>query len=189
MATHVAPEAYKRCVNCLKQGGVVAYPTESVYGLGCDPFDEAAVKKLLALKQRSVDKGLIIIGATVDDVKSLIGHISNEKMQKVLATWPGPINWLFPKSHTVPAWLHGQHDTIALRVVAHPQAKQLCEAFSGPLVSTSANLSGQPPAKNNIEVYEQFGEAIDYILPGRVGGQDNPCEIRDAISGTVIRPA
>lgn len=174
-------------VAILKQGGVIAYPTEAVFGLGCDPFNPDAVERLLAIKQRPVEKGLILIAANWQQVAALTAPLTAAQLQPVFATWPGPITWVFPAAAKVPAWLRGEHTSIALRVTAHPLAHALCEAFDGPLVSTSANLSGQSPARTSDEARAQLDHSIDLILEGAVGQRANPTQIRDVLTGQILR--
>lgn len=172
---------------CLNQGKIIAYPTEAVYGFGCDPFKLDAVARLLRLKHRSVDKGLILVAADWRQIESLVEPIPPRALAQVLSTWPGPFTWVFPASQMAPSWIRGKHSTIALRVSAHPLVQQLCQAFDGPIVSTSANREGQPPLREYRMMQMMFGKEIDYILPGKVSGQSNPTIIRDAISGMILR--
>lgn len=182
----MSSQQINEAVRILQQGGVIAYPTEAVYGLGCDPDNDQAVEKLLAIKQRSRDKGLILIAADFQQLRPYLAEINNSLKAKILATWPGPVTWLWPASPAVSSLLRGKHDTIAVRVTAHPLAAALCREFAGPLVSTSANLSGKPPTRTAEEVRNQLGE-LDYVLEGEVGGRTKPSEIRDALSGEVLR--
>ncbi len=176
-----------QAVQVLRQGGIIAYPTEAVYGLGCDPLQEHAVKRLLALKKRPVSKGLILIAASLTQLTPYLAPIPVPRMQEVLSTWPGPVTWLFPASSQVPAWICGDYDTVAVRVTAHPVVQQLCTQFGHAMVSTSANRSQEPPAKTADEVAIIFPSGIDVIVRGKVGGLGKPTEIRDAISGVVLR--
>lgn len=176
-------------VDRLRDGHVIAYPTEAVYGLGCDPGNEAAVCKILALKSRPVSAGLILIGADFSQFEGWISPPAPEILGTALASWPGPVTWLFPKSAQVPAFISGAHDSIAIRVTDHPPSIALCESFGGPLVSTSANPSGLPPARSAGEVADYFGTQIGGILAGSLGGRDQPSEIRDLVTGKRIRSA
>jgi L-threonylcarbamoyladenylate synthase len=171
----------------LRQGGIIAYPTEAVYGLGCDPSNEQAVHRLLLLKRRSQSKGLILIAATLEQLAPYLAPIPSQRMQEVLATWPGPITWIFPANPQVPVWIRGQHHSVAIRLTDHPIAKQLCLEFGGALVSTSANKSQGTPAKSAEEVPTIFSEGIDVIVVGEVGSLNKPTEIRDALSGAIFR--
>lgn len=174
-------------VNCLKQGKVIAYPTEAVYGFGCDPFQLNAVARLLQLKKRPVEKGLILVAADWQQIEALVEPIPPRALARVFATWPGPFTWVFPASPLAPSWIRGSHSTIALRVSAHPLVQALCQAYGGPIVSTSANRDGQPPLREYAMVQMMFGKEVGYILPGKVGGQNNPTTIRDAVSGITLR--
>lgn len=171
----------------LKQGGIIAYPTEAVFGLGCNPFNQTAVNKLLQLKQRDVAKGLILIASSWEQVKSLVTEIPEKNLTAVLASWPGPHTWLFPANEKVPYWIKGEHSSVALRITAHPIAKAICAAFGGPVVSTSANVANLQPAKTAEEVLTQFPQGIDYIVPGDVGSLLNPTPIRDALTSKILR--
>ena len=177
----------EQAVKVLREGGVIAYPTEAVFGLGCDPGNEQAIAKILELKQRDRAKGLILIASDVEQLAPYLEELPEEARHRVLASWPGPFTWLWPARETTSEWLRGDFNTQAVRVTAHPLVRQLCQAFGKPLVSTSANLSGQPPARTANQVREQLGDQVDYVLEGDVGPQASPTEIRDALSGELIR--
>jgi L-threonylcarbamoyladenylate synthase len=174
-------------VIALQQGEIIAYPTEAVYGLGCDPFNEAAVRQLLKLKHRPADKGLILIAHDWQQVAQLIAPLDDSRLRQVLSTWPGPVTWAFPADGTVPAWIRGNHPSIALRITAHPIASALCKAFGGPIVSTSANLDAQAPAKDAATVQDYFGSGIAVIVQGPLGEILSPTPIFDAVTGAIIR--
>lgn len=179
-----------KAVWILKQGGVIAYPTEAVFGLGCDPFNPSAIDALLRLKQRSTYKGFILIADNFAKLQPLVNVIPKEKLDAVLATWPGPYTWVFPANlSTVPEPIRGGGTTVAIRVTAHPLAKHLCQAFDGPLISTSANLSCEPPLRTAAAVKAYFGNAVQIILEGETGELANPTEIRDALTGEILRKA
>lgn len=171
----------------LRAGGVVAYPTEAVWGLGCDPENAHAVQGLLDLKQRPMHKGLILIGASFEQVRPYIGPVPHARLLQVQHSWPGPNTWLLPASKKVPRWIRGDSELVAVRVTAHPLAAALCYVFGGALVSTSANLSGRPPARSALRVRRQFGSQLDFVLPGATGGLARPTPIRDALSGQLLR--
>ena len=174
-------------VETLQQGGIVAYPTEGVYGLGCDPYNEEAVKKLLYLKKRSSEKGFILIASHWTQISALTEPVPEVLLQKALDSWPGAINWVFPASERVPPLIQGKFSGVALRVTAHPMAQALCDAFGKAIVSTSANYPNQEPAKDAKTVQRQIGHKINYILPGSVGGELNPCPIIDLLSNQIFR--
>ena len=173
----------------LRQGGVIAYPTEAVWGLGCDPFDEAAVLRLLALKQRAVEKGLILIAASASQFDGLLDWdaLPGARRAEVMASWPGPHTWIVPATARVPRWITGAHAGVAVRVSAHPGVVALCTAFAAPLVSTSANRAGAEPPKTLAEFDPRLVAAVDGIVAGDTGGRDRPSDIRDARSGAALR--
>lgn len=176
-----------RIVQHLCAGGVIAYPTEAVYGLGCDPLNEKAVKRVLALKNRPADKGLILIGADFHQLEPFLEIPDPILAKKIRAAWPGPTTWLIPARRWVPYWLRGQHDTLAVRITAHPVASALCRAFQAPLVSTSANKSGLPPARTALKVRQYFKDPRLMIIVGPTGGLEQPTAIYDALSGRRLR--
>src|SRR5690606_21180326 len=173
----------------LRDGGVLAYPTEAVWGLGCDPENEAAVQRLPALKQRAVDKGLIRVAADCDSLRPSLDRPSLPplRLAAVQAHWPGAHTWVMPASARAPRWITGAHDGIAVRVSAHPDVAALCRAFAGALVSTSANRSGLPPARTRAELDPVLMAAVDGLLAGETGGLDQPTPIRMALDGRVLR--
>lgn len=179
----------QQVVAALKDGEVIAYPTEGVFGVGCDPDNQQAVEKLLTLKQRPVEKGLILIAADYQQLLPYIddSQLTEQQKKKIFATWPGPVTWVMPVKKNVPAFLTGQFNSIAVRVSDHPLVQQLCTHFGKPITSTSANLTGLPPCKTATEVYDQLGEHLSAILEGETGGRENPTEIRDACSNNVLR--
>lgn len=176
----------RQACRVIASGGVVAYPTEAVYGLGCDPWREEAVERLLALKRRPMAKGLILVAAGFDQLAPFLAPLPPERLRAVLATWPGPVTWVMPAARSAPRWLRGGHETLAVRVSDHPVVAALCRAC-GPLVSTSANRSGGRPARSAAEVRRMFGSGI-FVLNGPLGGLPRPTEIRDASTGRLLRP-
>ena len=173
----------QRAARILANGGIIAYATESVFGLGCNPRDPAAVRRLLKLKRRTMARGLILIAADIAQLEPFVSELPPQ----VLASWPGPHTWLVTARAGAPRWITGRHERIAVRVTAHPQARALCLAAGMALVSTSANRSGQVPARHYREALHRLGNQVDYILPGRVGGHRKPTPIMDAVSGKLVR--
>lgn len=174
-------------VECLRSGNIIAYPTEAVYGLGCDPLDETAVRRLLALKNRRPAAGLILIADRFDRFDSFIGELTGKQRKRAMSVWPGHVTWLFPRGMDVPDWLAGEHETIALRLTAHPVCHAICAEYGGAIVSTSANPTSTEPARSAVEVENYFGSAVCGIVEGELGGEANPSEIRDLVSGRILR--
>lgn len=182
---------YTRSINkaaeALRQGRIIAYPTESVYGLGCDPFNPYAVTQILTLKNRSIKKGFILIASEWKQVETLTQPLDPKILAQVFRTWPGPVTWIFPATAEVPYWLRGDRTTIAIRVTAHPIARLLCLHFGGPIVSTSANLERQLPVRDVKILRIIFDKKIDVILEAALGASKRPTEIRDVITAEVLR--
>jgi len=176
-----------QAARCIRHGGIVAYPTEAVFGLGCDPANPRAVMRLLALKQRRVEKGLILVAASQQQLHAWIAPLPATLARRLDKSWPGPHTWLAPAAAHCPDWLTGGRDTLAVRVSAHPVVRELCNAARGAIVSTSANRDGQAPARSLLEIRLRFTTGIDYCLPGALGGLKQPTRIRDLQSGRIIR--
>ena len=172
----------------LKSGKVISYPTEAVWGLGCDPYNEKAVKRLLALKNREVSKGLILVAANLDQISSLIEPLSEDHKAILESSWPGPTTWLIPdQSDFFPSWIKGQHDSVAIRVSDHKLVRDLCLKFGGLIVSTSANFAGEPEIRERKKIEDVFGDKIDYVVGGELGNKHSTSEIRDIITGKKLR--
>jgi len=171
----------------IENGSVIAYPTEAVYGLGCDPWNPRAVRRILEIKRRPESKGLILVAAEASQLEPFVDPLDPQRMREILATWPGPVTWLLPARPGTPRWLTGDHDSLAVRVTAHPLAAGLCLSAGTALVSTSANRSGLEPARTALAVRLHLGGAIDYILAGACGPRAQPSRIRDGRTGALIR--
>lgn len=175
-------------VHALAKGGVIAYPTEAVWGLGCDPFNQRAVEKLLALKHRPAHKGLILVAADLQQIAPLLVGLNNSQRQQLQDTWPGPVTWLMPDTqHWIPQCVKGSFATIAVRISAHPVVRDLCRAWGGPIVSTSANRSGEPALRSEWAMRRHPLLQVDYLIPGATQNRKKPSEIRDLQTGRVIR--
>ena len=171
----------------LAQGGLIAYATESCYGLGCDPRNVRAMRRLLQLKSRPQSKGLILIADRFDRLRRYMLPPTAEQSGQLDSTWPGPHTWLMPASRHTPRWLRGRHENIAVRVTAHPDAAGLCRALGTALVSTSANRAGLKPLKTYAACVRAFGQRV-LALPGRVGQRKTPSTIQHLVSSRIIRP-
>lgn len=175
----------QQAIQAVRQGGVIAYPTEAVWGLGCDPADQAAVQRILDLKSRPQKKGLVMVASDLQQLDDWIQPLSVADQAQVAATWPGPVTWVLPCYEDVPVWVRGSHQSIAVRITAHPLVRALCDQ-TGPLISTSANPAGQEPARSTLRVRQYFTQQLDYILPGALGGLAQPSNIR-TLDGRTLR--
>lgn len=186
MSGQAMDRSLRRARRALETGGVIAYPTEAVFGLGCDPLDGTAMRRLLRLKGRSPGKGVILISGELEPLLPYL-TASTAQIEQALATWPGPVTWLLPARADVPAWLTGGRRTLAVRVTDHPVAAAVSAAFGDALVSTSANRSGSPPARTAQQVRLRMGAGLSTVVPGATGGRQRPSEIRDGRTGAVLR--
>ncbi|WP_198262491.1 L-threonylcarbamoyladenylate synthase [sulfur-oxidizing endosymbiont of Gigantopelta aegis] len=171
----------------LQAGGIIAYPTEAVYGLGCLPDHLESIEKLLHLKQRPIEKGLILLASDLSQLSEYLSPIAPKILAKLQASWPGPNTWILPTPDTTPTLIKGDFNTIAVRISAHPLVQQLCQLCQSPIISTSANITGEAMSYSPADVRSHFGEQLDYILPGELGDSDKPTVIIDALSDEVIR--
>lgn len=172
-----------------QQGGILAYPTEAVFGLGCDPDNTKAIEKLLALKNRPADKGLILLAGNYTQLLPYIddSKIPQEKRVEVLSRWPDGITQIVAKAPKLSPLLSGKFDSIAVRVTSQPDVVALCKVTNKPIVSTSANLSGDEPAKTWQDIPSELSDKIDFIVKGKTLGFDQPSTIIDALTGEIIR--
>lgn len=184
----LSPWQARQCRNTLRQGGIIAYPTEAVWGVGCDPWNSDAVDRLLDLKQRPAAKGLILAASSVEQIEFLLAPLTYAQREAALAWWPGPVTCLLPDVRDqIPANVKGTHTSIAVRVSDHPVVKAVCEAAGHPVVSTSCNPASRPPARWSWQVRRYFGAGIDCLIGGDLGGARRPSRIFDIVSGQWLR--
>lgn len=176
----------KHAADVLLAGGVIAYPTEGVFGLGCLPDDLDAVHRLLAIKKRDAHKGLILIASTL---RQLDGWIALPDGSSIPEPDPQhPVTWLVPPGERAHPILRGAHTLLAVRITSNPIAAAICNAVDSPITSTSANLSGMPTARNRIVLRRQFAQRVDYLVPGDCGPATGASEIRNLQTQQVLRP-
>lgn len=179
-------EALSRAADILRDGGVIAYPTEAVFGLGCDPSNEQAVQRILTLKRRDVRKGLLLIGGSYAQIAPWI-RVSTQQAQLLETAWPYATTYLIEASDKVPGWIRGEHAKVGVRLTQHPVAAALCNAFGSLLVSTSANVSGADPASTADQCRAQFNDQLDLVVEGECDSHARPSTIIDLASGTILR--
>ena len=175
-----------RAAQIIRNGGVIAYPTEAVWGLGCDPWNERAVQRILDIKQRPAHKGLILVAADIGQLAWLLQGLPPEQLQRLEDSWPGPNTWLVPHHARVPTWISGRHASVDVRVSDHPLVQALCR-LTGPLVSTSANPTRHPAATSRLHVEQYFHNQLDFVLNAPLGHRQQPSTIRDLPTGQVLR--
>ena len=167
----------------LKSGKTIAYPTEGVWGLGCDPRNPNAIENLLSLKARSSEKGLILIASKFEHFLEF-SHVEDHK-DKLLSKWPGPHTWLVPSKEKLSPLIKGNNDKVALRLSNHQTVCNLCDAFGDAIVSTSANKEGRPTLSGPKEILECFPEVK--VLNGKLGGLEKPSTIQDVVTDIILR--
>ena len=179
----------KNEIEALLRGELVVYPTEAVWGIGCDPDNEEAVLKLLEAKQRPVEKGLILVAQNVSQCTDYFDYeaVPIEKRAEIFSSWPGPVTWLLPAKSTAPKWVTGGSDFIAIRVSDHPTIQRMCKAFNKPIVSTSANITGTPVCEKLEEAKEVFGDKVAFYVDEALGGNTKPSVIKHSITGEIFR--
>jgi len=171
----------------LQRGGLIAYPTESCYGLGCDPENPRALRRLIRLKGRDAVKGMLLIADRYARLRPFMARLPARDSARMRRFWPGPVTWVAPASGRCLPALTGGRNTIAVRVTAHPGASRLCRRLGMALVSTSANKSGEKPAKTAAQCRRMFGARVR-VVPGRIGARRRPSTLIDLATGTVLRP-
>jgi len=175
----------RRAARTLSAGGVVAYPTEGVFGLGCLPESLDGAARILAIKKRKPELGMLLIAANAAQLAPWIApEVDTDKLH---SSAERPVTWIVPTSGDVPYWVTGANDGVAVRITQHPIAAALCAAADSAIISTSANLSGKRPARNAYVLRQRFRKLVDDIVPGRCGAANGPSEIRRLDTGTVIR--
>lgn len=185
---YVSPVHLGLAARAIDNGGVIAYPTEAVWGLGCDPWNDQAVLKVLTMKQRPWQKGLILVASEIMQVAPLLDHLTKTQLSKLEMSWPGPVTWVLPDPDGwVPEWSRGEHASVAIRVSNHPVIKQLCTRIGRPIISTSANLAGREPARTKQQLDARLYPYLDYVMPGETLGLSQPSVIRDVLTDQVYR--
>ena len=183
----VTSQNIRYAARVINRGGVVAYPTEGVFGLGCLPDNFEAVARILTIKKRDPGMGLVLI---ISDIDQLAGWTDAPlDSDSLTSTLEKPVTWIVPATAEVPWWIRGDHAGVAVRKTEHPVARALCRETDSPLVSTSANISGRPPARSVYVLRRVLGALVDYVVPGECGPAHGPSEIRILETGKILRPA
>ena len=167
-------------------GAVIGYPTDTIWGFGCDPLNHASVQRILDIKGRGRAKGLILLASSLDQCEGFI-DVDSEQRRTLGQPCERPTTWLVNAGEACPAWIRGQHPTVAVRITRHPLIRQLCESLGFPLVSTSANRSGRATVRNALQMQRQFGDEVDYVITGFSTGGGGASEIKSLATGQVLR--
>lgn len=179
---------YQFAAHAVRRGGVIAHPTEAVWGLACNPLDALAVRELLTLKARPESKGLILVSGQAAHFDFLLAPLSEALQQRFFESQPHPVTWLLPDTAgKVPCWIKGEHKAVAVRLSDNPVIVALSKVLGHPIVSSSANPAGLPPAKSLFKVRQYFADSLAYILPAPLGEFSRPSIIRDLETGYIVR--
>lgn len=182
----MSPWALNRFAHAISQGAIFGYPTDTIWGFGCHPLIASSVARILQIKNRGPEKGLILLSSRLEYCAAYVG-LDREQLEPVDSTAERPTTWLVPASRDCPAWIRGNYPTVAVRITNHPLLEYLCSRFEAPMVSTSANRSGKATARNSLQIRKQFGDELDFIVTGFTTGSNRPSEIKSLVSGTTVR--
>lgn len=172
----------RHAASTLRAGGVILYPTDTIYGLGCDPFNHQAVSRIYAIKRRSGSKTLILVASERSQLDSCIDVDSNIELQA-----DTPTTWIVPAAYDCPPWLIAEDGTIAVRITRHPVIKALCDTVESPIISTSANISGRRPVRDAASIHASFHGLVDDILVDNSQSTGKPSTIRSLVNDDIIR--
>ena len=176
--THIIKDA----VEILKTGGIVVYPTETVYGIGCDPFNREAYERVQHLKRRKNAKQLLLLACSLSQIEYFAGELADVPLRLANVFWPGPLTMVIKPSKDLPDYLFGKSEGVAFRVTSHPLAALLTREFGCPITSTSANLTGKPSVVTYEEALKTFGESADIVIKNSELLNGKPSTIIDLTS-------
>jgi L-threonylcarbamoyladenylate synthase len=182
----MSPWALNRFAHAVSQGAIFGYPTDTIWGFGCHPLIASSVARILQIKNRSADKGLILLSSRLEYCAAYVG-LDNKQLKPVLSATDHPTTWLVPASGNCPVWIRGNYPTVAIRITDHPLLEFLCGRLKAPIVSTSANRSGKATVRNSVQMRKQFGDELDFIVNGFTTGSNRPSEIKSLLNGTTAR--
>jgi len=182
----MSPWALNRFVHAVSRGAIFGYPTDTVWGLGCHPLIASSASRILQIKNRSPDKGLILLSSRIEYCSAYLG-VETDELELIRLPGEHPTTWLVTASEYCPPWIHGIYPTVGIRITSHPLIQSICDGLQGPIVSTSANRSGKATARTSFQMRKQFGSELDFIVNGFATGSHQPSEIKSLISGTILR--
>ncbi len=182
----MSPWALNRFVHAVFRGAVFGYPTDTVWGFGCHPLIAGSVSRILQIKNRSPDKGLILLSSRIEYCLAYLG-VEADELESICLPGEQPTTWLVTASEFCPPWIHGIYPTVGIRITSHPLIQSICDGLQAPIVSTSANRSGKATARTSFQMRKQFGSEIDFIVNGFATGSHQPSEIKSLTSGTILR--
>lgn len=161
-----SPDYSRRAAAVIREGGIVAFPTETYYGLGVNPFDSDALRRLFKVKQRPRSKAILVIIDEIAQLSQLIAEFPEPYRPLIDLHWPGPLTLVFPALYSLPELLTGGSGTIGVRMSSSVTAAGICRASGIPVTATSANISGEPPSTCIDDVLRYFNHGIDLVIDG-----------------------
>ena len=173
----------KKAATILKNGGIIVYPAETVYGIGCDPLNEEACMRIQLLKKREEPKTMLLLAYSLEQVEEMTGPLNEISRKLAQKFWPGPLTVIIKPRTTLPEHLTGYSGGVAFRVTSHPVASVLAREFAGPVISTSANTSGQPPVLTYENALKEFGNKVDMVIESRHDLSGIPSTVVDCTCG------
>ena len=182
----MSPWALNRFVHAISRGAIFGYPTDTVWGLGCHPLIAGSVSRILQIKNRSPEKGLILLSSRIEYCLDYLA-VGADELETIRLPGEQPTTWLVAASEFCPPWVHGIYPTVGIRITSHPLIQSICDGLQAPIVSTSANRSGKATARTSFQMRKQFGSELDFIVNGFNTGSHQPSEIKSLTSGTVLR--
>ena len=175
----------RHAAHIIRLGGVIAYPTDTIYGLGCDPYNQQAVELINTIKQRPLDKQFILLASDIGQIRPLLQIDDNQ--EKMIEQNTEPTSWVVTANQRAPAWLVDENNTITIRVSKHANIERLCSALGHAIISTSANVSGKRPARNTLELHKYFHGCVDKILVSDQEQMARPSKIIRLCDNEIIR--
>ena len=182
----MSPWALNRLIRAVSNGAVFGYPTDTIWGFGCHPMLAESVARILTIKNRSPEKGLILLSSRLEYCAPYL-DASPQQLETIRLPCAQPTSWLVPTSDYCPGWICGNFPTVAIRITDHPLLRIICDGLQAPIVSTSANRAGRVPVRNALQMRKQFAAELDFIVTGFSAGSGRPSEIKSLVSGTTVR--
>lgn len=182
----MSPWALNRFVHTVSRGAIFGYPTDTVWGFGCHPLIASSVSRILQIKNRSPDKGLILLSSRIEYCSAYLG-VEADELESIRLPTERPTTWLVTASEFCPPWIHGIYPTVGIRITSHPLIQSICDGLQAPIVSTSANRRGKATARTSFQMRKQFSSELDFIVNGFATGSHQPSEIKSLTSGTILR--
>jgi len=182
----MSPWALNRFIHAISSGAVFGYPTDTIWGFGCHPLIADSVSRILQIKKRSLEKGLILLSSKIEYCTAYL-EVEPEQLAPIRSPCSQPTSWLIPASAFCPDWIRGSFPSVAIRITDHPLLQILCDRLQTPIVSTSANRAGRVPVRNSLQLRKQFGDELDFIVNGFAPGSGKPSRIKSLLNGTIVR--